>query len=134
MGLTVECEVHFRRGGAGKKRLRQGPEPEPPPVEAGQVPRLSRLMALAVRFDRLVAEGHVENYAALARLGHVTRARLTQIMNLRLLAPDIQEQILFLPKVAGQHDAVAERLVRPIAAVPNWEEQRGMWEALKSSG
>ncbi|MFO7898306.1 MAG: hypothetical protein R6V58_04510 [Planctomycetota bacterium] len=133
MGLTVECEVHFKRGGAGRKRLREGPEPEPPPVEEGQVPRLSRLMALAVRFDRLVEAGHVENYAALARLGHVTRARLTQIMNLRLLAPVIQEEILFLPKVAGQRDAIAERHVRPIAAVPDWGEQRVMWEALKSS-
>lgn len=46
-------------------------------------------MALAIRFDRIVQEGHVRDYADLARLGHVTRARLTQIMNLRLLAPDI---------------------------------------------
>jgi hypothetical protein len=39
----------------------------------------------------------IRDYAELARLGRVTRARMTQIMKLLDLAPDIQEQILFLP-------------------------------------
>jgi hypothetical protein len=127
VGLTVEFEVHFKNGHAGRTRIRPGPTPEAEPVEGGHVPRLSRLMALAVRFDRLIREGRVRDYAEFARLGHVTRARLTQIMNLRLLAPDIQEEILFLPRVAGEREAIAERHVRPIAAVPDWAKQRGMW-------
>ncbi len=45
----------------------------------------------------LIREGVVTDYAELARLGHVTRARVTQIMNLLHLAPDIQETLLFLP-------------------------------------
>jgi hypothetical protein len=65
--------------------------------------------------------------AELARLGQVTRARMTQIMNLLCLAPDIQEQILFMPLVADGYDLVKEWQVRPIAAEPSWRMQRAMW-------
>jgi len=51
-------------------------------------------MALAIHFDRLIREGVVENYADLARLGGVTRARITQIMDLLNLPAAEQEQIL----------------------------------------
>jgi hypothetical protein len=69
-------------------------------------------------------------YADLARLSHVTRARLTQIMNLRLLAPDIQEQILFLPRVPGERSGLCERHVRPIVREPDWTRQRHLWRRL----
>jgi hypothetical protein len=72
----------------------------------------------------------VADQAELARLGHVTRARLTQIMNLLNLAPDIQEQILFSPATERGDDAVTERDLRPIAAIPSWERQRQMWQRL----
>jgi hypothetical protein len=39
-------------------------------------------MALAVRFEVMLKRGEVKDYAELARVGHVTRARVTQIMNL----------------------------------------------------
>jgi hypothetical protein len=52
---------------------------------------------LAVRFEGLLREGTVRDYAELARLGGVSRARITQIMSLRNLAPVIQERILELP-------------------------------------
>ena len=61
-----------------------------------RVPRVARLMALAIKFEGLVRAGTVHDYADLARLGGVTRARITQIMNLLLLAPDLQERLLFL--------------------------------------
>ena len=86
-------------------------------------------MALAIRLERLVEEGRVQDYAEIAQLGHVSRARLTQIMNLRQLAPDIQEQILFLPLVLQGKDPITDRALRPIAAELDWEEQRGMWGA-----
>jgi len=44
-----------------------------------------------LRFETLIRSGEVRDYAALARLGHVSRARISQIMNLLHLAPDIQE-------------------------------------------
>ena len=66
----------------------------------------------------------VKDYAELARLGQVTRARLTQIMNLLDLAPDIQEEILFLPLVAAEREAVSERGVRKVTAIADWQKQR----------
>ena len=90
-------------------------------------------MALAIRLERLIVEGRVPNYAALARLAHVSRARITQIVNLTLLAPDIQEAILFLPPVQRGPDPITERDLRPIAAEPCWSRQRAMWAALMSA-
>ena len=85
-GLTVSGAFHVaRRGRGGRKDLAAGPAPTPPP---GRVPRVARLMALAIRFDGLVRTGVVTDHATLARLGHVTRARVSQIMSLLHLAPD----------------------------------------------
>jgi hypothetical protein len=128
--LTLEYNVHFRTGHRGRKRMRAGTKPAPPNTDAGIVPRISRLMAMAIRFEHFVREGQVHDYANLARLGHVTRARLTQIMNLRLLAPDIQEAILFLPRVPGERSGLCERHVRKLAAIPDWAEQRRRWKEL----
>ncbi len=89
-------------------------------------------MALAIRFDRLVRNGAVADYAEIARLGHVTRARLTQIMNLLHLAPDIQEAILFMPCAESGRDPITERELRPMAAVPVWKKQRRMWRRVAS--
>ncbi len=60
----------------------------------------------------------------------MSRARVTQIMNLNFLAPDIQEEILFLPRVERGRDPVREHAVRAIAATAEWGKQRRMWEAL----
>ena len=57
---------------------------------------------------------------------------MTQIMSLLLLAPDIQEEILFLPQTQSGRDPIREVMVRPVAAVLDWGKQRGMWEELKA--
>lgn len=126
--LTIERQVHFKRGQRACKIIKQGPEPSTTP--AGTIPRIARLMALAIRFDRLIRAGEITDQADLARLGHVTRARVTQIMNLLQLAPDIQEAILFLPRTLKGRDAIREIMVRPIAAQANWRHQRRMWKCL----
>jgi hypothetical protein len=77
-------------------------------------------MALAIKFDRLIASGEVADQAEVARLGRVSRPRVTQVMNLLSLAPDIQEAILFLPVTECGRDPIIEAMVRPIAAVPDW--------------
>lgn len=73
-------------------------------------------MALALRFERMLDVGTVASLAELARLGRVTRARMTQLMDLTLLAPDIQEALLFLPAHARGHDGVALRAMRYVCA------------------
>jgi len=105
---------------------------EYPDFEPGNVPRVSKMMALAIRFDGLIRRGDVRDYADLARLGYVTRARITQIMNLLTLAPDIQEEILFLPRIYKGREPIREKDVRPIAAVLYWARQRKMWKVLVS--
>lgn len=127
--ITIKGKLHFRRARNNEKRA--GPDPAPtelPPP--GRVPRVARLMALALRFESLIRTGAVADQADLARLGHITRARATQIMNLLQLAPDIQEAILFLPLVEWGRDPIRERHLRPIAAVLDWRKQRKIWRGL----
>lgn len=68
-------------------------------------------MALALKFEQMIAQSVVTDYGALAALGHVSRARLTQIMNLRNLAPDIQEEILFLSGAVVERCRISESSV-----------------------
>src|SRR5260370_25439728 len=84
-------------------------------------PRITRLLALALKFEGLIQHGLVKDYAELARLGQVSRARVTQIMNLLNLAPDIQERILSssTPTVG-----LRESTVRKLSSVVQWSEQR----------
>jgi hypothetical protein len=86
--------------------------PAAPTEHPGRIPRVTRLVALAHRFQGLLARGEVQSMADLARLGGVTRARITQIMDLLLLAPDIQEALLFLPPVKSAHDPIHLRELR----------------------
>src|SRR5947208_397811 len=101
--LTLECDVYFARRRKGSREAVVGAEPTVP-AERGRVPRMAKLMALAIRFARLVQEGVVADYAAIARLGRVSRARVSQIMNLLMLAPDIQTELLFLPRIERGKD------------------------------
>ena len=92
-----------------------------------RIPRITRLMALAIKFQDMVDRGEVRDYADIARLGYVTRARVTQIMNLMLLAPDIQEQLLSSVSNPAISQRLVERSVRNLAAIVDWHEQRGRW-------
>ena len=132
--ITIESKIHFERRGRGsRKNVRSGDAPAPLP-QIGRVPRVARFMALAIRFDDLVRTGVVTDYAELARLAHVTRARITQIMNLMMLAPDIQEAILFLPRFERGRDPILLRQLQPIALVLDWRKQRRLWAALAATG
>ena len=108
-----------------RQRRQKDPRPDPvsKPVQA-QIPRVTRLMALAIKFQDMVDRGEVHDYADIARLGYVSRARMTQIMNLLNLAPEIQEQILLVQCSLG-----GERQLRPITAKASWDEQRHLWRA-----
>lgn len=121
--LRVEERVYFGRQGRGAAKAI---EPGAAPVELppGRVPRVARLMALAIRFDGLIRAGVVKDYADLARLGYVTRARITQVMNLLNLAPELQEQLLFLPPVLRDRDGILLRDLQPVAREINWKTQR----------
>jgi len=127
-GLALEWTLERR----GKRAALAGADTDDTGfAQAGKLPRITRLMALAIKFQDMVDRGEVRDYADLARLGYVTRARLTQIMNLLLLAPDIQEAILSLPNTVVGRDLVTERRMRQIAAVVAWNRQRREWRVLR---
>jgi hypothetical protein len=126
--LTIELDVCVGKRPSGHKSLSGAPTPN---NQVGRVPRISRLMALAIRFESLVRSGAVTDYATLADLGYVTRARVSQIMNLLCLATDIQEQILFLPLTEHGRDAIILAKVQRIAALPDWRRQRVAWQKLE---
>ena len=127
--LTIELPVHFQRTGHGsRKEMRSGVQA--PALPPGRVPRVSRLMALALRLDELVRSGQVASYSALATVGHVTRARVSQVMSLLSLAPDIQEALLFLPLTQRGRDPIILADLMPIAAAFDWRKQRRRWRQL----
>jgi hypothetical protein len=126
--LKVTRKFHIARRQHGSKQLHEGPETG---VPTGRVPRIARLMALAIRCDKLIRDGVIGNQSELADFGRITTARMTQVMTLLNLAPDLQEQVLFLPRTEHGRDAIKETDVRPIAQTLDWRKQRRMWATLK---
>lgn len=127
---TLEIPIRFCSGQRGRKTLSTASTISGPTLELGRAPRLARLMALAIRFEHLLNNSAVADYADLARLGHVGRTHITHIMNLRLLAPDIQEQILLLPRTQRGRDPIHLGQLQPIALEPDWRKQRIKWATL----
>ena len=129
--ITIQCKARFQKG---RRRGETETEGEDLPQECpGRVPRVARLMALAIRFEQMIRDGEVSGYAELARRGHVSRARVTQIMNLLVLAPDIQEQVLMLQPSLKGRDLVSEHDLRTIARTTCWKVQRIQFNRIVAS-
>lgn len=125
-GFEVEMTIplnHTRRARSMEERL--GP-PEPPNgLKPGpRIPRVTRLMALAIKLQEMIDRGEIQDYVDIARLGYITRARASQIMNLTLLAPDIQEAILCNFEEIETVALLTEHDVRHISKEVNWAAQR----------
>ena len=99
--------------------------------DTGRIPRVTRMLALAHKIDGIIRVGELRDLADSARAIGVTRARMTQIMNLLLLAPDIQEAILDLPPVTNERDSVSERALRRVVAEVDWTRQKSLWNEVK---
>jgi len=139
MSYTVSRKIHFRnihrpsglpshnKTRRPRKTIQLG---EKPKRKTYRTQRISKLMALAIHFEQMLKDGHVEDMATLARYGQVTRARMTQIMNLLLLAPDIQEKLLNLPQTTSGRDTVILGELQTIALQPDWTVQQQMWYEL----
>jgi len=105
-------------------RPKKAADPAPP-----RVPRITRLMALAIKFQNMIDRGEVKDYADLARLGFVTRARVTQIMNLLNLAPQIQEALLFPNGSSDDWAQVSEHDLRAVTRAVVWQDQISAFDA-----
>lgn len=93
--------------------------------------RAARMVALAHEMQRLMDRRDVKSHAELARLARVTRPRVSQLLDLLLLAPDIQEELLFAHTSSGQ-EPITERSLRSIVRCSRWGEQRRRWATLGS--
>jgi hypothetical protein len=128
MPSRIECAIGRKAQRSRSTRLAASPL-----SSAGRVPRIARLLALAHKLDGLLGQGVIRDYAALARLGHVSRARITQIMSLLRLAPDIQEAILFLPRTLQGRDPIRLQQLRPLVQALDWRQQRALWHKLTAN-
>ena len=129
---TLQIEITIAPAKGRKGGWRRNPA-EPTVPDPPRLPRLARLMALAIKFQDMVDRGEVRDYADLARLGYVSRARITQIMNLLHLAPDIQEQLLSLAHNPAAAQPIVERHIRRVASAVDWCEQRRRWNVEERS-
>jgi len=130
MNDTVSVDFQFSikpQGRGARKRMveKTGTSEETKPLE--RIPRIARYMALAIHFEGLIKKGVVTDFADLARLGHVTRARVTQIMNLRLLAPEIQEDILLSESSGNLDQTIQLQRLQSIVSVADWKQQRALY-------
>jgi len=129
--ITVVKKVHWGVGSRGAKLMLDAAQASKN-VPEGRVPRISHLMALAIRFDGLIGSGTVTDQSELARLARVTQPRMTQIMNLLALAPDVQEELLFLPRTTARRDPIHEHMLRPLTRLLEWPRQRRAWRQLRA--
>jgi hypothetical protein len=125
--VTINRPFHVAIKRSGTKQIQSGAIVV---TTAGRVPRISRLLALAHHCLRLVQSGAIINQSELAHFGQISTTRMTQIMWLDNLAPDIQEEILFLPRTTQGRDPIKEADLRPIAKTLDWNKQRKMWRKL----
>ena len=128
--LTINRQFDVATKRSGTKQIESGAKPV---IPAGRVPRISRLLALAHHCFQLVRTGAIINQSELAHFGQISTTRMTQIMWLDNLAPDIQEEILFPPRTTQGRDTIKEADIRPIAKTLDWSKQRQMWRELKKA-
>jgi len=124
---AVEIQFLLHATGRGKTAPSDGP-----PSGSGHLPRVTQVMALAVQFQDMIQRGEARDYADLARLGCVTRERMSQIMKLVWLAPDIQKEILEFSPTRVRFP-ISEVALRRIAGHLSWNDQRDAWRHLRNN-
>ncbi|MGD1097600.1 MAG: hypothetical protein ABSB35_37145 [Bryobacteraceae bacterium] len=98
---------------------------------SGRLPRIVQVLALAIHLEDMIRRGEAKDYADLARLSCLCRERISQIVRLNYLAPDIQIELLYLPPTPSGRYPISETAVRKIANLLSWADQRREWTALK---
>ena len=124
-GTQVYTGYVFRRR-QGRAVAFTAQPPEPPPEPVVRPARVARMLALAHNLEAAIERGAYVDRADVARQLGVTRARVTQLLDLTLLAPDIQEQLLDMQAVDGV-EPLSERALREVVRATSWGEQRDVW-------
>ena len=120
--LRIEAKINQSSEKRGRRRSDQPAPPAPP--------RISRLMALAIRYADALDRGELQSLNDLAERAHVSQPRVTQVLNLIWLAPDIQEALLFLPPTVNGRELIHEKRLRPLTKELCWKRQREQWRQI----
>lgn len=123
--MNAVVEVPFVRSKRGKADVFVAP-PSPEPTRLAS--RVAKMLALAHTMNALLRDGTVVDQRELAAIMGSTRGRVTQLLDLTLLAPDIQEQLLDASD-AGM-TRITEHALRSIVRLRCWTEQRRVWGAM----
>jgi len=102
-----------------------------PSRRIARLPRVTQVLALAIHLEEVIRRGEAKDYADLARLSCLCRERISQIVRLNYLAPDIQVELLYPPPTINSRFPVSETALRKVANLLSWADQRGDWKALK---
>ena len=121
--IAFQGEAHKRRDAAKVAKEKA--------AQSGRIPRIAKLVALASRMQAMIESGQVESFQELAELGKISQPRMTQIMSLLNLAPDIQEELLYLPEVIQGKAGIHEKLLRLLTTEIDWRVQRRMWGMIR---
>jgi hypothetical protein len=126
VGKVITGTLHRIQRGHGRDFVA-----EPPPVIAAvyRPSRVALMLALAHKIAAAIASGQLRDQADAARRLDLTRARVTQLLALLALAPDLQERVLFLESVDGI-EPLTERALRLVTHTRSWEEQRAICRSL----
>jgi len=128
----IEYTVTLRRA-VRRSRQRQANEAAETRLNPA-LPRITRLMALAIKLEDIMCGPQALERSDIAQLGRVSRSRITQILNLLLLAPDLQERLLFLTPASKGREPICEKKIRQLAYEYDWELQRARFERLFGPG
>ncbi len=131
MQQNNRLESQFQIYPTARSAARRVGQPGAPRVVGGRLPRITQVLALAMQFREMIRSGDARDCADLARLGGLTRERISQIMKLLWLAPDIQMDILYLPPTPGGRYPICEVAMRKVADRLAWPEQQEEWLRLK---
>jgi hypothetical protein len=128
MNEGAPIEIQFQLGSTRDtaKNTHEAPRPS-----SGRLPHITRVLALAIHFDNMIRQGDAKDYAHIARLACVSRERVSQVMRLTYLAPDIQMGLLYLPPTTSRRFPITETAMRKIANLLSWDAQRQAWAGLK---
>ncbi len=131
--ITVKRKLNVQIVARGRKTIRphdansdNSSKPKPP----ARIPRIARLMALAIHYQEMLRTGEATDMIELSRRAKVSQPRMSQIMALNLLAPDIQTALLDLPPQSKGKPFLHEKRIRPITAMLEWTEQRVAWQQI----
>jgi len=101
----------------------------PKPPKVARTPRVVELLRKAMEWQSLMESGQIASQADIARQEGITRARVTQVMGMLRLVPEIQQTILAIPATVRRQN-ITERALRPIMQIEDQGQQAAMFDAL----